>query len=69
MPRLPQLRFDKRMQLIRLNNRPNGGRGNGLFVVLFEEAAERAEGRPRSTDLVDHATEEANYAEAVSIAS
>ncbi len=68
MPRLPQLRFDKRMQLIRLNNRPNGGRGNGLFVVLFEEAAERAEVRPRSTDL-DHATEEVTYAEVVSVAS
>ena len=52
MPRLPQLRFDKRMQLIRLNTGPSGRRGNGLFVVLLEEAAERAE--TRESTHVDH---------------
>jgi hypothetical protein len=31
------------MQLIRLNNRPSGRRGHGLFVVLLEDVAERAE--------------------------
>ena len=36
MPCLPQLRFDKRMQLIRLNTGPNGRRGNGLFVALAD---------------------------------
>ena len=50
MSRLPQLRFDKRMQLIRLNTGPSGRRGNGLFVVLVEEVAERAETRPASSD-------------------
>jgi hypothetical protein len=43
VPRLPQLRFDQRMQLIRLNTGLSGRRGNGLFVVLLEDVAERAE--------------------------
>jgi len=30
------------MQLIRLNTGPAGRRGNGLFVVLLEEAGQRA---------------------------
>jgi len=42
LPRLPELRFDKRMQLIRLNTGPAGRRGNGLFVVLLEEVGEQA---------------------------
>ena len=49
MPCLPQLRFHKRMQLIRLNTGPTGRRGNGLFVALFDEVAEQIE----FGDLVD----------------
>ena len=36
MPCLPQLWFDKRMQLIRLNTGPSGRRGHGLFVAFAD---------------------------------
>ncbi|HEX3087881.1 MAG TPA: hypothetical protein VHQ23_04450 [Ilumatobacteraceae bacterium] len=41
------------MQLIRLNTGPSGRRGNGLFVVLLSEVAERADTRASSSDVGD----------------
>jgi hypothetical protein len=38
------------MQLIRLSSGLTGRRGNGLFVVLLSEVAERAEARASSSD-------------------
>lgn len=58
MPRLPELWFDKRMQLIRLNTLPTGRRRGGLFVVLFEDGA--AEPTSTATDRADGLIDDAD---------